>query len=96
MEGLFSFLIFAALFYLLMRFGCGAHMIHGHKGNHNQPSENNPVKYIDPVCGVEVDIEKGYGKMHEGSLYRFCSRSCLDQFETTPDKYIHKNERIES
>jgi len=30
MEGLGSLLLFAALFYFMMRFGCGAHMVHGH------------------------------------------------------------------
>ena len=32
MEGLGSLLLFAALFYFMMRFGCGAHMVHGHGG----------------------------------------------------------------
>lgn len=30
MPGLISFLLFAAVFYFMMRFGCGAHMVHGH------------------------------------------------------------------
>jgi len=25
-----QFLLFAGLFYFMMRFGCGAHMVHGH------------------------------------------------------------------
>ena len=33
MEGLFSLLLFAAFFYFMMRFGSGAHMIHGHGGH---------------------------------------------------------------
>jgi hypothetical protein len=28
MEGLFSFLLFAGLFYLMRRFGCSYHMAH--------------------------------------------------------------------
>ena len=28
MEGLLSFLVFGGLFYLMMRYGCGAHMAH--------------------------------------------------------------------
>jgi len=85
MDGLLSLLIFAGLFYFMMRFGCGAHMIHGHHGN-NESKDS--TKHIDPVCGMEVDIEKGYGKMHEGNLYRFCSRNCLDKFEVEPEKYL--------
>ncbi len=34
MDGLLSFLLFAGLFYLMMRFGCGAHMVHGHGHGH--------------------------------------------------------------
>jgi len=85
MDGLLSLLIFAGLFYFMMRFGCGAHMIHGHHGK-NDPKDS--PKHFDPVCGMEVDTEKGYGKMHEGNQYRFCSRNCLDKFEVEPEKYL--------
>lgn len=87
MDGLLSFLIFAVLFYYMMRHGCGAHMIHGH--NHSHDSGNN-VKHVDPVCDMEVDVEQGYGKMYQGSLYRFCSRSCLDKFDADPEHYLKK------
>ena len=30
MDGLLSLVIFVASFYLMMRFGCGAHMMRGH------------------------------------------------------------------
>ncbi|VAW92949.1 hypothetical protein MNBD_GAMMA23-794 [hydrothermal vent metagenome] len=80
-----SFIIFALLFYFMMRHGCGSHLIHGHHGKKGEQ------KHLDPVCGKKVDTEKGYGKMHEGNLYRFCSRECLDQFETEPDKYIKQS-----
>ncbi len=29
MSGFVSLLLFAGFFYLMMRFGCGAHMVHG-------------------------------------------------------------------
>ena len=85
MDDWLSFLIFAGLFYFMMRYGCGAHMIHGHKHGKNKDSTQ---KRIDPVCGMEVESSKGYGKMHKDTLYRFCSRSCLDKFEKEPDYYI--------
>ena len=85
MEGLLSLLLYAGLFYVMMRFGCGAHMMHGNKTGHNSGA----VKRIDPVCGMEVDREQGYGIMHEKQLYRFCSRNCLDKFEVDPGRYIH-------
>ena len=91
MEGLLSFLLFAGVFYLMMRFGCGAHMTHGsHGGGHNhQHGDESSQKHIDPVCGTSVEAEQGYGKMHDGNLYRFCSRDCLDKFEAEPGKYIN-------
>ena len=91
MDGLLSFLLFAGFFYVMMRFGCGAHMVHGHGDHdhdHGSHKKDQTVKHIDPVCGMEVDMDKGYGKMHEGSLYRFCSRSCLDKFEVEPVRYL--------
>lgn len=36
MEGLFSLLLFAGLFFLMMRFGCGAHMVHGGHGSNSK------------------------------------------------------------
>ncbi len=89
MEGLLSLLIFAGLFFLMMRFGCGSHMVHGGHGSHGDDKQNKtPQKHTDRVCGMEVDVESGYGKMHDGNLYRFCSRDCLDKFEENPEKYV--------
>ncbi len=90
MSGLGSLLFFAILFYLMMRFGCGAHMIHGH-GKHSQPQKKSKEgKYIDPVCDMEVDADQAYSMMHEGELYRFCTRSCLSKFDTDPGHYMNK------
>ncbi len=92
MEGLGSFLLFAVLFYLMMRLGCGSHMRHGHSHSGNNGNESNGAgyKYIDPVCDMEVETDQGYGKMYEGTLYRFCTRSCLDKFDNEPERYINK------
>jgi len=103
MDGLLSLLLFAGFFYLMMRFGCGAHMVHGHGNsnvnkkmkNHNDRDESHNIKHIDPVCGMEVDADKGYGKMHQGQLYRFCHRNCLDKFESNPEKYLKKEIEVE-
>ena len=93
MNGLFSFLLFAVFFYLMMRFGCGAHMVHGDHGGHaGHGSGAGPgmggAEAKDPVCGMEVQPGQGYTKMQDGREYRFCSRKCLDNFETDPAKYI--------
>jgi len=86
MEGFVSLLLFAAFFYFMMRFGCGAHMVHG--GGHGGHG-GALVGSRDPVCGMEVDPGDGYAKMNEGREYRFCSRKCLDRFETAPQSYAH-------
>lgn len=86
MEGLLSLLLFAGLFYVLMRFGCGAHMVHGH-GGHAEHGRETPApttegaSALDPVCGMPVAADQGYTRVHEGRRYRFCSRVCLDKFE---------------
>jgi len=87
MDGLLWFLIFGGLFYVMMRYGCGAHMVHGHGGH--APHGSSEGEPIDPVCGMTVTADQGYGKMHQGILYRFCSRNCLDKFEADPEKYVH-------
>ncbi len=92
MEGLGSLLFFAILFFFLMRYGCGAHMMHGHGSHGDSHGSGKEMKYIDPVCGMEVEAEKGYGMMHEGTLYRFCTRSCLDKFDADPEQYLHKTQ----
>jgi len=89
MEGLGSLLLFALMFYLMMRFGCGAHMIHGHgshAGHHAGGEMQGGQK--DPVCGMDVAEGSGYAKMHEGPSLRFCSRKCLDKFEQSPESYM--------
>jgi len=96
MEGLGSLLLFAGLFYLMMRFGCGAHMVHGHGGGHgghgdhqaaNQGSAHHGASATDPVCGMQVAPGQGYTKTHAGRDYRLCSRACLDKFEANPDQF---------
>jgi len=90
MGGLGSLLLFAVLFFLMMRYGCGAHMMHGgHGKSHNKVKKE---KYIDPVCDMEVKDDEGYGKMHEGELYRFCTRNCLNKFDDDPVRYLNKKE----
>lgn len=89
MEGLTSLLIFGGLFYLMMRFGCGAHRVHGHHEGHSSKAEPEN-RHLDPVCGKPINPKEGYGKMQADHLYRFCSRQCLDAFEADPDRYTKK------
>ena len=86
MQGLLSLLLFAAFFYLMMRFGCGAHMVHGSHGGHEGHGIPTGTT-TDPVCGMEVQPGQGYAKMHEGREFRFCSRQGLDKFDLEPQRY---------
>ncbi len=89
MQGLFSLLLFAAFFYFMMRFGCGAHMVHGHGGHGGHDGNGSPEGNTkDPVCGMDVAPGAGYAKMHQGREYRFCSEKCLDQFDAEPQRYV--------
>jgi len=85
MEGLLSLLLFGVFFYFMMRFGCGAHMVHGHGGHAGHGTTESRSK--DPVCGMDVPAGAGYSMMYEGHRYQFCSRKCLDQFEAEPRRY---------
>ncbi len=89
MSGLVTLLLFAAFFYFMMRFGCGAHMVHGTHGGHEHEGhrEYGEGSAKDPVCGMQVEPGKGYLKNHEGKLFHFCSRQCLDKFGAEPERY---------
>ena len=93
MEGILWLLIWAAFFYFMMRFGCGAHMVHGHGGHgsdtgHGSHGAAGGRGSKDPVCGMDVEPDSGYSRMYQGREYRFCSRNCLDQFEGDPARYV--------
>ena len=88
MEGLFSFLLFAGFFYIMMRFGCGSHMTHGH---HGYSKKQTVGTVLDPVCGMKIEEDEGYGKLHDGVLFRFCSKKCLDEFDKNPAKYTSQS-----
>jgi YHS domain-containing protein len=90
MQGWLWLLIWAALFYFMMRFGCGAHMVHGNHGGHEGHAgmETQVGSAKDPVCGMPVEPGQGYTKSYEGREFHFCSRKCLDKFETDPQRYL--------
>ncbi|VAW37307.1 hypothetical protein MNBD_GAMMA01-1554 [hydrothermal vent metagenome] len=89
MEGLVSLLIFALFFYFMMRLGCGAHMTHGSHDKKRSHDANDSAGFIDPVNGEKVADDQGYGKLHNGKLYRFITRDNLDAFDRQPEKYIN-------
>ena len=101
MESLIYFLVVAALFVLMMRFGCGAHVMgHGHRhrrsGDSSPDSEagrwNTPAQDKDPVCGMTVETASAKSSLYQGRAYYFCSADCRDKFEASPERYANRGE----
>lgn len=87
MERIVSFLLFALFFYVMMRFGCGSHMVHGHHRGTHEGAAGDEAR--DPVCGMKVEEGRGYSEVVGGRKYRFCSRDCLDKFDANPQQFAH-------
>jgi YHS domain-containing protein len=100
MEALVYFALWGAFIFLIMRFGCGTHMM-GRK--RHQASTSTPVdapstkadlrwipppKDTDPVCGTTVSTDRAKPSVHDGYVYYFCSRECREVFEAAPDVYV--------
>ena len=70
MNSLLYFLLWAGFFFVMMRFGCGAHVMgHGHRhsgsrtdGHDPSPHDGQlaapPGKAVDPVCHMNVETAK--------------------------------------
>ena len=99
MSTLLYFLVWAALIAVMMRFGCGAHVMgHGHgKGSSREgggasptrsPQWVPPEKDVDPVCGTTVTTKDAKSSVHKGAVYYFCSTGCREKFEASPDAFF--------
>lgn len=88
------FLGWAGVFALMMRFGCGAHVMghgHGHAGPSggtgdvpHDDSVTAPEKAVDPVCGMPVRTAEAKTSAYQGQVYYFCSPICREKFEAAP------------
>lgn len=84
-------LLYVVAFLLMMRLGCGAHIMgtQGHHGGHRGSEDlagGGPTR--DPVCGMEVDAAKATAaSVHAGWTYYFCSTACREKFERAPERY---------
>lgn len=94
MQGLVYFLLWAGLFFLMMRFGCGAHVMgHGHHRHRDDKSPTTGVGSaptaidIDPVCGMKVETATAKSTVHQGHVYYFCSAKCQETFEASPASF---------
>jgi YHS domain-containing protein len=104
METLLYFAVWAALIFLMMRFGCGAHVMgHGHgQGDDKNTSSDRgrlrwtpPATDTDPVCGMTVHTDKAKSAVHDGTVYYFCSTGCRDRFEAEPQLYVGRKAKQE-
>jgi len=99
MEMLLYIALWGALIFLMMRFGCGSHVMgHGH-GRHAGHSTDRaskstgtrwvpPDKDVDPVCGMTVVPKDAKSAVHDGTVYYFCSSNCREKFEASPTSYL--------
>ncbi len=101
MEALLYFALWAGIIFLMMRFGCGAHIMghgHGHgkaQGRHEKTSgQRDEVRWVppetdqDPVCGKTVHTARAKSTVHDGVVYYFCSRECREVFEANPGLHV--------
>ncbi len=102
MEALLYFAVWAGFIFLMMRFGCGAHIMghgHGNEPTLNKPGQASdhefrwvpPKQDTDPVCGKTVETDKAKPSIHAGNVYYFCARECREIFEAAPDLYVGGN-----
>ena len=92
------YLLLAAMFFFMMRFGCGAHIMghghhHGETGSDDHGDDGNvrwipPDRAVDPVCGMTVETGSAKSSVHGGQVYYFCSQDCRAKFEAAPASYL--------
>jgi YHS domain-containing protein len=96
MEALIYFLLWAVFIFLMMRFGCGAHIMGHGQRQHDQKgpaARRGDMRWVppetdtDPVCGKKVRTDQARASVHDGMVYYFCSRECRERFEAAPDLY---------
>ena len=99
MDQILNILFWAAFIFVMMKYGCGSHIM-GHRHNKSGPNENGgasknnairlipPEKDVDPVCKKVVHTHNSKPSIHDGSVYFFCSRECREIFEAAPNLYI--------
>jgi YHS domain-containing protein len=95
-QAVLYFLIWAAFFALMMRVGCGAHVM-GHQHRHTgeaRPGESDtdalseaPAQAVDPVCSKLVRPSEAKSSVFGRQIYYFCSSQCRDKFEAAPLTY---------
>jgi YHS domain-containing protein len=95
-QDILYYLFMAGLFFAMMRFGCGAHIMgHGHHRNPSEPDHalQNSVPSVpldqvtDPVCGKTLNAAVAKTAVYQSQVYYFCSPNCREKFEVAPKSY---------
>ncbi len=92
LSSLLWFIIIGGLFFFMMRMGgCGGHS-HGGHGQHGGRSGGSKAGGTrDPVCGMEVEhADAALSREHMGETFYFCSKQCMDRFDSDPMAYMGK------
>lgn len=96
MSELLWFAIWAVVIVLMMRYGCGAHVM-GHSKkekdlrNEDEARWEAPETDTDPVCAKKVKTADAKPSVFDGHVYYFCSRECREVFEAAPETYVRGN-----
>lgn len=100
-QSVLYFLIWAGMFALMMRFGCGAHVMGHGRHRHGEgdgatagTSGEEKTELSDPVCGMRVSATSAKSAFYQGRPYYFCSSDCRDKFEREPDRYATQSSHI--
>lgn len=99
-QAVLSLLLWAGGFALMMRYGCGAHVMgHRHRQEgpsgrsggtpHEGPGTHEPVSAVDPVCGMAVRTAEAKSAIFRSQPYYFCSQSCREKFEAAPVSFTN-------
>lgn len=104
MQTLLYFAIWGVLIFLIMRFGCGSHVM-GHRGHTRSRTDDESKsagirgtetdKAVDPVCGMIVIPKDAESAVHAGTTYYFCSPTCREKFVTSPSTYLATGGHVE-
>ncbi len=90
------YVFLAGLFFMMMRLGCGAHIMgHGHNHPPSDPDRDTATgipshqtgEEIDPVCGTSVLTSTAKTSAYRGGIYYFCSQKYREAFEAAPASY---------
>ena len=92
LQNILYFAIWAGLFFLMMRYGCGSHIMgHGHNngGTSSDDHADSNMRWVPPArAGMTVQPAGTKSTVHDGHVYYFCSQDCRAKFEAAPISYV--------